>query len=62
MKERKHRENQVEMYLADSVQNYETIKYFNNEEIEKERFKGRVDKLTDVLGSQMYTLGKLNQG
>jgi len=46
MMERKHRENQVEMYLSDSVQNFETIKYFNNEYIERERFKGRVDKLT----------------
>lgn len=62
LRERAHREQQAELYLNESVQHCESIKYFNNEEIESKRYGNRIGKLEEVLTRQMFTLGTLNLG
>jgi ABC-type transport system involved in Fe-S cluster assembly fused permease/ATPase subunit len=34
-----------EFYQNESIMNYETVKQFNNEDLEKERYEGILEKL-----------------
>jgi len=42
---RKNNEKHSEFYLNESIMNYETVKAFNNEALEKERYEALLDKL-----------------
>lgn len=45
VKNRKEAEKKSEFYLNESIMNYETVKAFNNEELEKRRYKGHLEGL-----------------
>ena len=47
---------------VDSLLNYETVKYFNNEEHEQRRFDGALTKLEDATVKSLKTLAVLNIG
>ena len=47
MADKKNAEKASEFYLNESIMNYEAVKSFNNEELEKSRYKGHLDKLLD---------------
>jgi len=44
MADKKNAEKASEFYLNESIMNYEAVKSFNNEELEKSRFKIHLDK------------------
>jgi ATP-binding cassette subfamily B (MDR/TAP) protein 7 len=44
MADKKNAEKASEFYLNESIMNYEAVKSFNNEELEKSRYKGHLDK------------------
>ena len=45
MRARKDAEKKSEFYLNESIMNYETVKAFNNENLEKTRYKRHLDNL-----------------
>jgi len=45
MSDKKDAEKASEFYLNESIMNYEAVKSFNNEELEKSRYKKLLDKL-----------------
>jgi ABC-type transport system involved in Fe-S cluster assembly fused permease/ATPase subunit len=42
---KKEAEKKSEFYLNESIMNYETVKQFNNEELEKHRYRSQLDNL-----------------
>ena len=45
MRNKKEAEKKSEFYLNESIMNYETVKAFNNEDLEKTRYKSHLDTL-----------------
>jgi ABC-type transport system involved in Fe-S cluster assembly fused permease/ATPase subunit len=45
MFDRKEAEKKTEFYLNESIMNYETVKAFNNEELEQKRYRSHLDNL-----------------
>ena len=44
IRDRKECEKKTEFYLNESIMNYETVKAFNNEDLEKSRYQELADK------------------
>jgi len=59
---RKEHEKQSEFYLNESVMNFETVKSFNNEPLEEQRYTRHVDKLKQSAIVVADSLAKLNYG
>jgi ABC-type transport system involved in Fe-S cluster assembly fused permease/ATPase subunit len=51
-----------EFYLNESIMNYETVKAFNNEKLEEERYADILDKLKDNARVVQTSLSWLNNG
>lgn len=62
MQNRKDAEKKSEFYLNESIMNYETVKAFNNEELERTRYRGHLDNLFNCAMTVQKSLGKLNIG
>lgn len=59
---RKNHEKESEFYLNESVMNYETVKQFNNEVLERERYGGLLDRLKKSAMKVQNSLSLLNAG
>jgi ATP-binding cassette, subfamily B, heavy metal transporter len=62
MQNKKEAEKKSEFYLNESIMNYETVKAFNNEALEKKRYQSHLDSLFDCAMKVQKSLSKLNQG
>jgi len=62
IKNRKDTDKQSEFYLNESIMNYETVKTFNNEKLEEERYDGILDKLQTNARVVQTSLSWLNVG
>jgi ABC-type transport system involved in Fe-S cluster assembly fused permease/ATPase subunit len=43
MSEKKEADKKCEFYLNESTMNYESVKHFGNEQLEKDRYNGHLD-------------------
>jgi ABC-type transport system involved in Fe-S cluster assembly fused permease/ATPase subunit len=57
MNEKKNAEKGTEFYLNESIMNYEAVKNFNNEDLEKTRYKKLLDKLEQTSMVVQKSLG-----
>ena len=57
MNDKKNAEKGSEFYLNESIMNYEAVKNFNNEELEKSRYSKLLDKLEDTSMVVQKSLG-----
>ena len=62
IKNRKDCDKKSEFYLNESIMNYETVKAFNNEKLEEERYAAILDKLQDNARVVQTSLSWLNVG
>ena len=62
MYNKKEAEKKSEFYLNESIMNYETVKQFGNEELEKHRYRGHLDNLHTCAMTVQSSLGRLNVG
>lgn len=59
---RKEAEKKSEFYMNESIMNYETVKAFNNEKLENNRYQGHLDNLYACAMKVQLSLGRLNSG
>ncbi len=62
MNDKKNAEKGTEFYLNESIMNYEAVKNFNNEDLEKTRYSKLLDKLENTSMVVQKSLGQLNLG
>ena len=59
---KKNAEKASEFYLNESIMNYETVKAFNNEKLENNRYEDLLQKLRKNAVDVQLSLGQLNVG
>ena len=59
---RKNSEKASEFYLNESIMNFETVKAFNNEKMENQRYSDLIDKLRSNAMDVQKSLSQLNVG
>ena len=62
MSDKKDAEKASEFYLNESIMNYEAVKSFNNEELEKTRYRKLLDKLETCAKVVQKSLTQLKVG
>ena len=62
IRKRKNSEKQSEFFLNESIMNYETVKAFNNENLENVRYNGILEKIKNNAMKVQRSLAKLNIG
>jgi len=62
MNDKKNAEKGTEFYLNESIMNYEAVKNFNNEDLEKSRYNKLLEKLESTSMVVQKSLGQLNLG
>ena len=55
-------DNEVSTKMIDSLLNFETVKYFNNEEFEQQRYSQNLDLREEAKIKNLYSLAVLNSG